>query len=243
MQRPSKVLLGTELIRAAYEYSLSWVFRMPLQFISYSGDNHPVMVIPGLGTSDASTCFMRNFLDSIGYNTYSWGLGRNIGPRRGLENLLNQVVDRVQEISSANNNQQVSIIGWSLGGLYAREVAKEIPEKVRQVISIGTPFKNDKGGTHATFLYEVLSRDKSHKDSNVIRKLAEPPSVPFTSMYSKSDGIVYWKCSIEDCGEFTENIEIPGASHMGLGHNPISMFVLSDRLRYTKETWQPFRFK
>jgi len=241
MEIPSKTLLSIEGVRCIYEYGVGWLLNIPLQYISNKGDGHPVMVIPGLGTADASTHFVRNFLDNIGYDAHSWGLGRNLGPRQGMDILLNQLISRVEEISKKSGGQQVSIIGWSLGGIYGREIAKHSPNLVRQVITLGTPFKNEAGGTNATYLYELLSKDKSHKDPQILKKLSIPPPVPFTSIYSKSDGVVHWECSIEDNGERIENIEIPGASHLGLGHTPISMNIIADRLYQNPDNWKPYK--
>lgn len=240
MEIPSKALLSVEVVRALYEYGLGWALNIPLQFISPKGDMHPVMVIPGLGTGDKSTHYIRNFLDGIGYNSYSWGLGRNLGPKNGLDNLLIQLVDRVKQISELNGGQPVSIIGWSLGGIYAREIAKASPDLVRQVITMGTPFKGDTFSTNATFLYEMLSKDKSHLNPEIAKRISIPPSVPFTSIYSKTDGVVHWSSSIETTGPFSENIEIPGASHLGLGHNPMSMYIVANRLAQKLETWAPY---
>ena len=239
MTVPSKALLSVEVIRAIYEYGIGWILNMPLQFISPKGDGHPVIVFPGLGTADGSTHYLRNFLSEIGYDAHPWGLGRNRGPRDGIDKLLEQLVDRVQTISEQSGGQQVSIIGWSLGGIYGREIAKIIPDTIRQVITLGTPFKGH-DGTNAAFLYELLSKDNSHKDPAIIKKIAMPPNVPFTSIYSKTDGVVNWECSIEDASNYSENIEIPGASHLGLGHNPMAIYVIANRLTQTKETWSPY---
>lgn len=241
MEMPSKLLLSVEGIRSIYEYGLAWALHMPLQYIAPKGDGHPVMIIPGLGAADGSTYYLRNFIRSLGYRSYTWGQGRNLGPRQGLDNLLYDIHTRIEKIYHANNNQPVSLIGWSLGGIYSREVAKIDPSLIRQVITMGTPFKGTAASTNASFLYELLSKDTSHKDPNVLSKIVEPPPVPFTSIYSKSDGVVHWKSSLESLGPMTENIEIPGASHLGLGHNPISMYVIADRLTQNKYNWQPYK--
>jgi hypothetical protein len=240
MDVPSKALLSLEIFRSLYEFGLGWILKFPLQFISPQGDGHPVMIIPGLGTSDISTYYLRNFLGGIGYRPYSWGLGRNIGPRNGVNQLLDQLNDRIVEISEECNNQPVSIIGWSLGGIYGREIAKKMPNSVRQVITLGTPFKGDAGGTNLSFLYEILSKDRGFKDIETVKKISLPPPVPFTSLYSKTDGVVHWRCSLEDEGPHAENIEIPGASHLGLGHNPISMYIIANRLAQHPEDWAPY---
>jgi pimeloyl-ACP methyl ester carboxylesterase len=183
---------------------------------------------------------MRNYLDSIGYESFPWGQGRNLGPRFGMGEMANRLTDLIFSIYKSAGGQQVSVIGWSLGGIYAREIAKICPEIVRQVITLGTPFKFDNGKTHAERLYEFLSKDTSYKDPETIKQIGEPPPVPFTSIYSKTDGVVPWKASIEDAGPYRENIEVPGASHLGLGHNPIAMYLIADRLTQQKETWKPF---
>jgi pimeloyl-ACP methyl ester carboxylesterase len=237
---PSKALLSVEVLRAIYEYGLGWLLNVPLQFISPKGDNHPVIIIPGLGTSDGSTHFIRHFLTNLGYDTHPWGLGRNLGPKNGMDVLLDKLVERTEYVSKASDGQQVSIIGWSLGGIYAREIAKVIPGTVRQVITLGTPFKGT-DSTNATLLYELLSKDTSHKDPDILRKIAEPPPVPFTSIYSRTDGVVHWESSIEVPGAQSENIEVPGACHLGLGHNPISMFIIANRLSQTKDNWAPYK--
>lgn len=241
MDAPSKTLLSLEAIRGLYEYGLGLLLSTPLQFMAPKGDGHPVMVIPGLGTSDGSTHYVRSFLDDIGYKPHTWGLGRNLGPRNGIENLLDDVTDQLKSISAQHDGAQVSVIGWSLGGIYGREIAKRAPNLIRQVITLGTPFKNDQGGTNASKLYELLSKDTSHKDPEILRRISEPPPVPFTSIYSKTDGVVQWQCSIEEPGSLIENIEVPGASHLGLGHNPISMYVIADRLTQTKKDWTPYK--
>jgi pimeloyl-ACP methyl ester carboxylesterase len=241
MKSPSKILFSVESIRGAYELGLGWLLSTPLKLICNSGDNHPVVVIPGLGTNDDSTYYIRNFLDGIGYKSHPWGLGRNLGPRRGLDSLISQLHSYVKDISESSDNQKVSIIGWSLGGIYARELAKFSPTYIRQVITLGTPFKGNSGSTNAEFLYELLSKDKDHKNPDIINRLSIPPQVHFTSLYSKSDGVVSWKAALEDESSIHENIEIPYASHLGLGHNPISMFIIANRLSQKEDTWMRYK--
>lgn len=240
INEPSKLLLTLEGVRSIYEYGLAWALNIPLKFICPKGDGHPVLTIPGLGGADGSTHYLRNFIDNMGYESFPWGQGRNLGPRRGMDDMTKRLTDLVQSISRDTGGQQVSIIGWSLGGIYAREIAKLCPGAVRQVITMGTPFKLRNGGTNAEKVYEFLSKDRSHKNPIILSQLEEPPPVPFTSIYSKTDGVVHWKCSIEDAGEYIENVEIPAASHLGLGHNPMTMFVVANRLSQIRDNWRPF---
>lgn len=237
---PSKFLLLAEGIRAIWEFGLGLVLRDRMKNMVPEGDGHPVMVIPGLAASDGSTVYLRDFLESIGYAPHSWGFGRNLGPKDGIDNFIDKLVLRVEEIYEEAGGQEVSIIGWSLGGIYAREIAKRAPDKVRQVITLGTPFKGAPDETNATRLYEILTKDESHKDPNVIAKIRVAPPVPFTSIYSKTDGVVHWTSSIETGKGKVENIEIEGASHLGLAHHPVSVCVIADRLKQTKKTWSPY---
>lgn len=238
-----ELLLVLEGIRGTYEYGLAWMLNVPLRFISPTGDGHPVLIIPGLGAADGSTHYLRNFLDDLGYEAFPWGQGRNYGPRNGMEDMAKRLTDLVQSIYRDTGGQQVSLVGWSLGGIYAREIAKKCPDEVRQVITLGTPFKMMSLALPVEKFYEILSKDKSHKDPTIIGQLKEPPPVPFTSIYSKTDGVVPWQCSIEDPSPYVENIEIPYASHLGLGHNPMTMFVVANRLKQTKDNWVPFSTK
>jgi len=238
---PSKALLALEVVRGIWEYGLGIALKQPLQHLINEGDGHPVMVIPGLAGSDGSTAYIRSFLNSIGYNAYSWGLGRNLGPQEGLDSMLEDIATRIEEIYQMSGGKEVSIIGWSLGGIYAREIAKRLPDKIRQVITLGTPFKGESDSTNASKVYEYLSGDVSYKDSTVLAQIKQVPPVPFTSIFSKTDGVVHWTTSIEEEGPQAENIEVVGASHLGLGHNPVTMYIISDRLMQTKESWTPYK--
>lgn len=239
LESPSKLLLGLEGLRAAGEYGLGLMLKSQLKSMAPPGDGHPVMVFPGLAGADGSTTVMRAFLKDLGYDVYGWGLGRNYGPRAGMDIMMADISERVIAVSEMSG-KPVSVIGWSLGGVYAREISKMHPDYIRQCITLGTPFKPSAGGTNAAGLYEILSGDKSHKDPEVLKKISEPVPVPFTSIYSKTDGVVHWECSIEDQGQF-DNIEVPASSHLGLGHNPVVLYLLAEKLRYTKDTWEKFK--
>ena len=199
------------------------------------GDGHPVIVLPGFVASDRSTAPMRAVLDDLGYQTFGWGLGRNLtfNDRREAEMLaLLRRVYRAQ-------HRKVSIIGWSLGGVFAREIAKSAPNYVRSVISLGSPISGDTSQTSATRLYEFINGKASEDMEARLNRLSEAPPVPTTSIYSKSDGIVSWKGSIQPPGPLTENIRVP-ASHMGLGVNPVVMYAIADRLAQQEGDWTPF---
>src|SRR6185436_1135687 len=115
------------------------------------GDGHAVLVLPGLGASDRSTGPLRTFLKDRGYDAHGWSMGRNVGPRKGQREALADLVRTLREKSK----RKVSLIGWSLGGIYAREIAKRIPENVRLVVTLGSPFANP-GATTVRRIYEAL---------------------------------------------------------------------------------------
>ena len=135
--------------------------------------------------------------------------------------------------------QPVSLIGWSLGGIYARELAKLHPGQVRCVITLGSPFTGHPRATNAWRFFELVSGLSSH-DPEVMEDVRQPPPVPTTSIYSRSDGVVAWQCSVNPELPHTENIEIQ-ASHVGMGMHPLAMYLIADRLRQPADAWQPFR--
>ena len=212
----------------------------PLLRMAAGGDGHPVIVFPGLAAGDLSTVLLRSFLASHGYRTHGWDLGLNFGPRDGV---LRKSLDRVRLLHD-ESQRKVSLIGWSLGGLYAREVAKLFPDAVRCVITLGTPFSGNMRATNAWRLFEWVSGRSvdETEDPELMRRLREPPPVPTTSIYSRSDGIVAWPLSLQRLGPSggrAENIEIQ-ASHLGLGMHPAALYAIADRLAQPEDQWKPF---
>ena len=200
------------------------------------GDGQPVLVLPGLTTSDRSTIALRRFLSSKGYPTYGWDMGVNLGPRPGVETGLIDLVTWLYD----EHDRKISIVGWSLGGIYARQLAKMMPEKVRQVISLGSPFGGSPRATNAWRIYEMASgQDSREGDKHMGGAIAAPPPVPTTAIYSKTDGICSWQNCIEARSEIAENIEVK-ASHCGLGHHPAAVYAIADRLAQPEGSWQRF---
>jgi pimeloyl-ACP methyl ester carboxylesterase len=136
------------------------------------------------------------------------------------------------------DKRPISLVGWSLGGLYARELAKELPEHARCVITLGTPFTGHPRGTNAWRFYEMVSGQRV-QDPTLIEGLRRAPPVPTTSIYSRSDGIVSWRCSVNEPGPLVENIEVH-ASHVGMGLNPVALYAVADRLAQPQGAWRPF---
>ncbi|MGA8713937.1 MAG: alpha/beta hydrolase [Roseiarcus sp.] len=227
------LLLQILEVRAFWEHCATFLMR-PVWRMSASGDGHPVLVLPGLAAGDASTTLMRRFLKSRGFAPIGWGQGLNLGLREGV---LERAHDRLRELHR-EHRRKVSIIGWSLGGLYARELAKQSPEMVRLLISLGSPFTGDPRETNAWRLYEYASghRIDSHDFHG---RLRAPPPVPTTSIWSETDGIVAWRCSFETRRDMAENIVV-ASSHLGLGAHPAALFAVADRLAQPEGHWEPF---
>lgn len=208
-----------------------WLRRAP------RGDGHSVLVLPGLAASDASTRLLRRFLRAQGWQAHAWRQGRNLGPRAGV---LEACLARVQQLH-AESGRRVSLVGWSLGGVYARELAKRLPHAVRQVITLGSPVgspgKGRGHGSNARRLYEFVSGPRAYAPE-LMARMDEPVPVPCTSVYSRSDGIVDWRASLQPSGPSAQNIRVP-ASHTGMGMNPLVLRLLAERLSQPEDDWQP----
>ncbi len=235
--KPPNLLLLLLEGRAPWEAAASlvaspWLARLP------KGDGHPVLVFPGLGAADLSTLPLRRFLRHSGYAPHAWGQGLNFGPRAGVLEACRKLVRDVVQRSG----RPASLVGWSLGGIYARELAKEMPELTRCVVTLGAPFAGHPKATNAYRFFKLVNGNPPDSDDRLLAQIRSAPPVPTTSIFSKSDGIVAWPCSVNEAGEAgarTENIEI-AASHIGMGLNPLALYALADRLRQDPNHWQPF---
>ena len=239
-KRPSLLLAALEA-RTVYElwaYSVS----LPLLQAAPRGDGHPVMVFPGFMASDLSTLPLRLYLKSRGYHAYGWGMGRNYG--RGIDpsNGIPPDARTIRKIKALyrKHRQRVSLVGWSLGGIYARELARLLPRYVRFVITLGSPFTGDSRANNIYPLFEKMSGYRLETiDEEMRYRLRNPIPVPRTAVYSKSDGVVSCHCCLEQPGQQSENIEV-FSSHAGLGHNPLVLWVVADRLAQPEGEWRPF---
>ncbi|MCV2351704.1 esterase/lipase family protein [Paucibacter sp. Y2R2-4] len=231
--RPPNALLMMLEGRAPWEFAAllaasPWLRKLP------PGDGHPVVVFPGLGANDLTTQPLRRFLDDLGYDTHPWHQGFNFGPRQGVLEQCNRDVQALFK----RHAKPVSLVGWSLGGIYARELAKELPEHVRCVITLGTPFTGHPRATNAWKFFELMN-GRHVGDPAMLAQIRQAPPVPTTSIYSRSDGIVSWRCSVMEPGPQHENIEVH-ASHLGLGMNPLALYAIADRLAQDPQDWQAF---
>lgn len=180
----------------------------------FPGDGRPVMVLPGMFTSDRRTTMLRRVLGKAGYAAHGWELGHNWP---GKHDMLDQVVERASALADANG-QPVTLVGWSLGGLLAREAAKRVPDRVSAVMTLGSPFSGDPRSNRAWRFYEVTARQRI-EDSPFFGQLATKPPVPTIAIWSDQDGIIAADAARGLDGERDRAVQVPGG-HLSLASTP-----------------------
>jgi pimeloyl-ACP methyl ester carboxylesterase len=233
---PALPLYLSEPGRAVADYGLYLAAR-PLVPRLPRGDGHSVLVLPGLLADDMSTRALRAVLRRLGYDVHGWGLGRNIGPTAGCVKGMRDLVDHLADTSG----KPVSLIGWSLGGIFARDLARRSPDSVRQVVTLGSPFRLARQSqSRATKVFDRFSHLHVEHRTLPLESENTPLTVPASSIYSQYDGIVHWQTCLDTPGERCENIAVM-ASHLGLGHHPASIWAIADRLAQREGSWKPFK--
>ncbi|MGB1251164.1 MAG: esterase/lipase family protein [Candidatus Promineifilaceae bacterium] len=219
-------------------------FTFPMLRSAPRGDGHPVLVLPGFLSGDAPTLPLRLYLRSLGYEAHGWDLGINLGRGIDPENVIpadSKTLARVRQLHE-QTGRKVTLIGWSLGGIYAREIARITPDSVRMVITLASPFRGERRSNN---IWKTFERVSGHKLDDLSDELYErsskSPPVPTTAIYSRTDGITAWETCIDelegciDC----ENIELE-TSHLGIGFSPIALWAIADRLAQPEGEWKPF---
>lgn len=235
---PSTWDSATELPRVLLEltslgYAWPWLASGP------RGDGHTVFVLPGFTAGDQSTLLLRRFLSRRDYQTLPWMLGQNTG---SVE-LQDRLFERFEAVL-AENPGRISLIGQSLGGVFARILATQWPDRIRQVITLGSPFSSGSPDTVNSLvgrLFQYVSGMSRDEMRDQMLGFAEAPlPMPSTAIYSKSDGVVHWTTCLEYEGEQAENIEVL-SSHSGMAMNPLVLNVVADRLAQPEGAWKPFQ--
>lgn len=231
---PAVTLLALEPMRAAIDLCASFVGPQPRP----TGDGHAVLVLPGLAAGDWSTLRLRRVLDRAGFRAFEWGMGLNRGPQGQLDEWLGGLEAKVHELHAVTG-RNVSLLGWSLGGIYARELAKRVPQRVRQVITLASPFAAP-DASHVGPVFKLLNAGRTEMTPRLRRRLREDPPVPTTAIYSRTDGVVAWRaCRVRESA-IRENIEVSCASHCGMGAHAQVMRIVVERLSQREGAWRPY---
>lgn len=233
---------ATELHRAALEAGTHHIGWHMVKDALPAGDGHPVLILPGFMTTDTFTAPLRQRIEEKGYKAFTWDNGMNTGFD---ETTAQHLKKRLKEVYEAGGKKKVSLVGHSLGGIYARELAREFPDMVRDVITLGTPFgkmDDPAEGSSAALarFYDAMNPNSVHKGHDDIgARCLTPPPVPTSSLYSQGDGIINWKAAINPAVPQAENVEVYG-SHLGMTANAITIAVVLDRLSQKEGDWKPF---
>lgn len=232
---PPAVLALLEAPRALAEYA-SFVAITRLLSAGRAGQGRPVLVLPGLLADDRSTRPLRRLLNRAGYAAYGWRMGTNIGPTRriitGMDALLSEITDL--------HAQPATVIGWSLGGMLGYDLVSRHPGAVDRLITLGSPlYSTDPSQSRGSLFYDEYAAAHLPEYS---RDSWRPPaalSMPATSIFSKTDGVVRWHTCLHPPGPLTENIEVY-SSHCGLGCHPAAGYAILDRLAAPTDPWPKF---
>jgi pimeloyl-ACP methyl ester carboxylesterase len=189
------------------------------------GGGEPVLVLPGYGAGDASTAVLRAYVSFLGYRTQGWGLGRNTGE---VQDLLPRVAERLEELSR-HQGCAVRLIGWSLGGYLAREVARERPRAADHVITLGSPVVGGPKYTAVAEAYRQRGVDLDEIEMEVARRNRQPLGTSVTAIYSRSDRVVAWKACIDPFPNEVEHVEVE-TTHLGLGFSSEVFEIIAERL-------------
>jgi len=234
---PSLALWASEAPRAGLDLA-ALLGTWPLLGAARRGDGHPVLVLPGWLAGDPATVLLRGVLTCLGYSVSGWKLGTNRGPTAHVVAQLRSQLTALHHKSG----RRVSLVGWSLGGLYAQELARTSPGSVRSVITLGTPVLKRRGWTkEVSVLADRATYLLPGTGALVPRPWVSSGSlrVPATSVFTRADGIVPWSMCRYGAGARRENVEVRG-SHLGLVNNPAVLWVLADRLGQKEGKWKPF---
>lgn len=219
---------------------------LPILANAPRGDGHPVLLLPGFMGSELSLIGLQGFLRNRGYAVETWGLGRNVGFHAKHTKALEQKIRYLHH----RTGRKVSLVGWSLGGVFALFGAHQVPECVRSVVTLGSPVTVDPAGSASPPLVKAMYRLIAHPMGTTAHALqpraktlrqAKNLPMPLSCLYSVGDGVVPpQEATIEGHPARHENIRVPG-SHIGLGFNAVVLWIVADRLAQPEGRWRRFR--
>lgn len=219
---------------------------LPLLVNAPAGDGHPVLLLPGFMADEGSLVALEYFLKYKGYDVQTWGLGRNVG----LQSRHLRVLPEKLRYMHYKSGRKVSLVGWSLGGVFSVVGAADAQDCVRTVITLGSPLSPSPGGSKTSPMSRAMYRVVAHPMGGAahtmkprLKPLREGKwmDVPLSCIYSLTDGVVPpQEATISGDPAMRENIEVPG-SHMGLGFNGLVLAIVAERLAQPEDEWSPFR--
>jgi pimeloyl-ACP methyl ester carboxylesterase len=219
---------------------------LPLLLQAPQGDGHPVLLLPGFMADEKSLFVLKAFLQRKGYDVHTWGLGRNLGFRSRHASALPQKIRYLHHVTG----RRVSLVGWSLGGVFSLYGAENTLDCVRNVITLGSPVSMDAQGSQSPAAVKALYRLVSHRLGSSAHAMAPRAkglrehrrlAIPTSCLYSLGDGVVPpQEATIDGDPALHENIRVPG-SHLGLGFNGVVLAVVADRLAQAEGQWSPFQ--
>lgn len=213
IKKPSQLLHLTDILRSLIE-TIRGFFYLLFAKRENIGQGRVIMVVPGLLTSDFWTVIIRKYLSKKGFQVYGWEMGTNLGRMHRLPELISRI-----ETIKNRHNQKIILLGWSMGGLFSREISHQRPDLISKVMTLGSPFGDIQAPNNAQWVFELLNDDYD-VDHTLVKRLSSPVSIPSVAFYSKKDGIVAWEACIDKITDDHHiNVEIK-SSHFGMGANP-----------------------
>ena len=224
-----------EAPRALAEYA-SFATVSRLLVAGRDGQGRPVLVLPGLLADDRSTRPLRRLLNRAGYVAYGWRLGTNIGPTRRIISGMDAALGDITDL----HGERASVIGWSLGGMLGYDLVSRHRGAVDRLITLGSPiYMADRSQSRGKLFYDEYAAAHLADYSFDSWRPLGVTSVPATSIFSKTDGVVRWQTCLHPPGPLRENIEVYG-SHCGLGCHPAAAYAILDRLAAPTHPWPKF---
>lgn len=212
--------------RAGMEFAALLLMLPLLRRSAPKGAGQPVLVLPGFMADDNATWVLRRFLDDIGYSVTGWQMGRNIGPSQPL---LDALVARCEKLRRGHD-LPLNLVGWSRGGIMARELARVRPDLIRHVITLGSPVR---GGPASTSIGRLVQASTGMSEADMLALVKQrertPITTPITALYSKTDGVVAWRAALDEINPNVDHIEV-ASSHIGFAVNAQVYRIVAQRL-------------
>ncbi len=231
VERPGPLSTIREF-RTPFE-GLKFLYRFPQLLTAPPGDGRPIALAPGYLAGEYSMQPLAAFLRYLGYTVYPWGLGNNNGD---VEEDIGRFGERIEGLHEDLDGEPITLIGWSLGGVIAREVARLREPCVREVITLGTPVVGGPKYTSIGGFYAALKGiNLDELEVEVHARNSEGLNQPVTSIYTKADGVVAWQASVDVYNPQARNIEV-SSTHFGIGVSPVVWRLIADILSEEEKT-------